>query len=393
MIVRANLLDMRTEFVSVVFDRKKHLSTKGEGKVELCIYLGRNERKFVTIKTCNPISWERYQKSNELRKQFSMYHQVVQKMYDSGEEMTVANLNYHLGIEPAKPKRKELDKKLTSKDGFITFMKEEIEKEKLASGTKARKKYVIEAVIRFGRLSSFSQLTPENVKDFDDFLQNESSRSLVAINNYHKTLRKYTQLAFLLGYIASDPYKHPLCKFSRGISKERRPLTEEELLILRNLKDLPEKLEKARDLFIFCAYTGLSYSDSQVFDFNTMTEKQGDLYFIDGKRIKTGNTFFTPILPPAMEILKKYGYKVPKLSNQKANDYLHDIEARQKFHKPLTMHVARHSFATLLIEYGVPVENISRMLGHTNIRTTQIYAHILHSTIHRHAAAVASMLR
>ncbi len=104
MIVRANLLDMRTEFVSVVFDRKKHLSTKGEGKVELCIYLGRNERKFVTIKTCNPISWERYQKSNELRKQFSMYHQVVQKMYDSGEEMTVANLNYHLGIEPAKPK-------------------------------------------------------------------------------------------------------------------------------------------------------------------------------------------------------------------------------------------------------------------------------------------------
>ena len=189
MIVRANLLDMRTEFVSVVFDRKKHLSTKGEGKVELCIYLGRNERKFVTIKTCNPISWERYQKSNELRKQFSMYHQVVQKMYDSGEEMTVANLNYHLGIEPAKPKRKELDKKLTSKDGFITFMKEEIEKEKLASGTKARKKYAIEAVIRFGRLSSFSQLTPENVKDFDDFLQNESSRSLVAINNYHKTLR------------------------------------------------------------------------------------------------------------------------------------------------------------------------------------------------------------
>ena len=94
-----------------------------------------------------------------------------------------------------------------------------------------------------------------------------------------------------------------------------------------------------------------------------------------------------------MTYLKKYGYKVPKLSNQKANDYLHDIEARLNFHKPLTMHVARHSFATLLLANDVPMENVGRMLGHTNIRTTQIYAHILHSTIHRHAAAVASMIR
>ena len=393
MIVRANLLDMRTEFVSVVFDRKKHLSTKGEGKVELCIYLGRNERKFVTIKTCNPISWERYQKSNELRKQFSMYHQVVQKMYDSGEEMTVANLNYHLGIEPAKPKRKELDKKLTSKDGFITFMKEEIEKEKLASGTKARKKYVIEAVIRFGRLSSFSQLTPENVKDFDDFLQNESSRSLVAINNYHKTLRMYTQLAYLLGYISSDPYKHPLCRFSKGTSKERRPLSESELIQLRNLDDLSEKEGRVRDLFVFCAYTGLSYADSQIFDFRTMTEKLKDFTYIDGKRVKTGNTYFTPILPPAMEILEKYNYELPHISNQKANDFLHLIESRLKLNKPLTMHVARHSFATLALSYDIPIENVARMLGHSNIKTTQIYAHILHSTIARHTESFASRIR
>ena len=384
---------MKTTFVSVIYDRKKRVKATGEGKVEFYIHFSRYEKKYVTIKTCNPIAWRRYQNSDELRLELAMYHQVAQKMYDSGEEMTVANLNNHLGIAPSNPKRKEMEKRLSSKDGFITFMYDELKKEKIAEGTKARKKYVIDAVIRFGSLSSFSQLTPENIKDFDDFLQNESSRTLVAINNYHKTLRKYTQLAFLLGFIKTDPYKHPLCKFSRGTSKERRPLTEEELLILRSIKDLPEKLEKARDLFIFCAYTGLSYSDSQVFDFNTMTEKQGDLYFIDGKRIKTGNTFFTPILPPAMEILKKYEYKVPKLSNQKANDYLHDIEARLKFHKPLTMHVARHSFATLLIEYGVPMENIARMLGHTNIRTTQIYAHILHSTIHRHAAAVASMIR
>lgn len=384
---------MKTTFVSVVYDRKKRVNATGEGKVELYIHFSRREKKYVTIKTCNPIAWRKYQVSDELRLELAMYHQVAQKMFDSGEEMTIANLNNHLGIAPSNPKRKEMDKRLSSKDGFISFMREEIEKEKIAKGTKARKLVTIDAVIRFGRLSSFSQLTPENVRDFDDFLQHESSRTLVTLNNYHKTLRKYTQLAFLLGYIASDPYKHPLCKFSRGTSKERRPLTEDELVQLRNLDDLPQKLERARDLFIFCAYTGLSYSDSQIFDFKTMTEKKDKLYFIDGKRLKTGNSFFTPILPPALEILKKYNYKVPQISNQKANDYLHDIEARIKLNKPMTVHVARHSFATLLITHGTPVENVSRMLGHTNIKTTQIYAHILHSTIQRNAAAIVSKIR
>ena len=384
---------MKTEFVSVVYDRKKRVNATGEGKVELYIHFSRREKKYVTIKTCNPIAWRKYQNSDELRLELAMYHQVAQKMYDSGELLTIANLNNHLGIAPSNPKRKEMDKRLSSKDGFISFMNDEIDKEKIAKGTKARKRVSIDAVIRFGRLSSFSQLTPENVKDFDDFLQNEGGRTLVTINNYHKTLRKYTQLAFLLGYIASDPYKHPLCKFSRGTSKERRPLNEDELILLRNLDDLNQKLERARDLFIFCAYTGLSYSDSQSFDFKTMTEKLQGCYYIDGKRVKTGHTFFTPILPPAMDVLKKYNYQVPKLSNQKANDYLHLIEIRLKLNKPLTMHVARHSFATLLLANDVPMENVSRMLGHTNIKTTQIYSHILKSTIERHVLAVTSKIR
>ena len=357
---------MKTTFVSVVYDRKKRVNATGEGKVELYIHFSRREKKYVTIKTCNPIAWRKYQNSDELRLELAMYHQVAQKMYDTGELMTIANLNNHLGISPSKPKRKEMDKRLSSKDGFISFMSDEIAKEQFAGGTKSHKKVTIDAIIRFGRLSSFSQLTPENVKAFDDFLHKESARTLTTINNYHKTVRT---------------------------SKERRPLTEDELIQIRYLDDLPDKLEKARDLFIFCAYTGLSYSDSQIFNFSTMTEKQDNLYYIDGKRLKTGNSFFTPILPPAMDILMKYGYNVPKLSNQKANDYLHDIEARIKLNKPLTVHVARHSFATLLMANDVPMENIAKMLGHANIRTTQIYAHILHSTIQRHASTLLTKIR
>ena len=93
---------------------------------------------------------------------------------------------------------------------------------------------------------------------------------------------------------------------------------------------------------------------------------------IEGVRCVAGSSFFTPILPPAMEILAKYNYKLPKISNQKANDYLHLIESRLSINKPITFHVARHSFATLALTHDIPIEKVAHMLGHKDIKTTQI---------------------
>lgn len=108
--------------------------------------------------------------------------------------------------------------------------------------------------------------------------------------------------------------------------------------------------------------------------------------------MKTGNKFFTPILGPALEVLERYDFKLPHISNQKANDYLHVIEEKMDLHKPLTFHVARHSFATLALAHDVPIENVARMLGHSDIKTTQIYAKILNTTVERHSEALAKAI-
>jgi site-specific recombinase XerD len=190
--------------------------------------------------------------------------------------------------------------------------------------------------------------------------------------------------------IPADPYER--VKLSRGKSKERQPLTEDELDKLRTIK-LSEPMDHVRDLFIFSAYTGLAYCDVQIFNFEQMTEKIGKIYYIDGERLKTGTKFFTPILNPAMEVLKKYDYNLPKITNQKGNEYLHLIQHAMGLRKSLTFHVARHSFATLAISHGVPIEDVARMLGHEDIRTTQIYAKILKTTINQYSTQLQKAIK
>ena len=100
---------MKKQNVTVVFDRKKRLESTGEGKVELHIYLKRDQRKYITLKTCNAISWRRYQKSEELKSEIRLYEQVIELMMKKGEEMTLENLNRNLGIDDKRREEKSND--------------------------------------------------------------------------------------------------------------------------------------------------------------------------------------------------------------------------------------------------------------------------------------------
>lgn len=416
------------KYVTVIFDRKKKIGKigkngkNGKGKVELQVKLADGKRKYVGLFDVDSSKWPSIQEDPVVKAEAEKYERIRVAMEMLGEPITIESLNKHLGIEPKsgagetlasqkesdapastkteteKPagrkkakvkKEKDTETNKDSNANFLDFMIECINKEKQAYGTLQKKSTVIDALRRFKRIKKMSDLTPENIRRFDEWLHSTGERTNVTVYSYHKWLRKYARRAYQQGYIERTPYD--LFTIPRGKSKERQPLTEEELNRLLAI-ELPSKEAKARDLFIFAAYTGLSYCDMQAFDFKTMTEKHGDLYYIDGSRLKTDTKFFTPILPPAMKVLIKYNFQLPRESNQKINDYLHLVESRMNLNKPLTYHVARHTFATLSLANDVPIENVSRMLGHTNIRTTQIYAKVLKENVERHAETLCQKL-
>ena len=382
---------MKRKAVTVVFDRLNQVDEKGVGKVEIVVRLSITAKKNIQIATMTTKEWAKEKNKPYILAEIERYQKIVDAMETFGEEMTVVNFNAHIGItgKAYQKKVKEEEDKEENTLSFLDFMRDNIATAKIRESTRSQKLVSLKALMEYGKIESFADVTVQNIREFDKWLRKDGIRSDVCINNYHKNLKLQTRKACQEGLIDKDPYE--LIKFPRGKCKERRPLNETELKKMREMK-LPEREARIRDLFIFAAYTGLAFCDTQDFDFRTMTEQIGDLYYIDGSRLKTGTNFFTPILPPAMEVLKKYNFKLPKISNQKANDILHMIEVRMGLNKPVTFHVARHSFATLSLSHDIPIEKVARMLGHKDIKTTQIYAKVLKSTIANHASDLSKVI-
>lgn len=341
---------MKRKAVTVVFDRLKQVNEKGVGKVEIVVRLSRTAKKNIQIATMTEREWAKEKDKPYITAEIARYQKIVDAMETLGEEMSVVNFNAHIGIEGNDSRWKGEKKKKEEKEGnitFLDFMRDNIATAKIRETTRKQKIVTLNALIEFGKIQTFADLTVQNLRAFDKWLHADGTRSDVCVNNYHKNLKLQTRKAYQEGLIEKDPYE--LITFPRGKCKERRPLTETELKKMREIT-LPQREAKVRDLFIFAAYTGLAFCDTQDFDFFTMTEQIGDLYYIDGSRLKTGTNFFTPILPPAMEVLKRHDFKLPKISNQKANDSLHMIEIRLGLNKPVTFHVASHNISSFLLK-------------------------------------------
>lgn len=226
------------------------------------------------------------------------------------------------------------------------------------------------------------------LKDFNyEFIHNFHIHLMITYDMGQNTVGKFLQrfhsiitMAKNNGWIQVDPFANFKIKFKKT---DRGYLTQQEIYAIREKKFSTKRLERVRDIFIFSCFTGLSYIDVKNLRKSNIRTFLDEKLWIMSKRQKSDVTFNIPLLDIPKQILDKYdgtlpGDKVlPIMSNQKMNEYLKEIGDLCGINKDLTFHLARHTFATFTLTKGVPIESVSKMLGHTSIQTTQIYARIL----------------
>lgn len=239
---------------------------------------------------------------------------------------------------------------------------------------------------QYEQLANWQDLSVENLYKWDAWLHqlrgwDGKTISDGGVYNYHKCMKAMVQRAVRMGVIATNPYDRLRGVFRRGDKETVEYLTEDEMQRIASLELVPgSQLDKARDLFVFQMWTGLAYSDAQNFDVRRYKLEDGVLTYV-GERIKTGVNYVSHLLPPAVAILEKYGMQTPKIGNADYNHLLKGIGIAAGIHTPLHSHMARHSFATYMLNNDVSLDSVSVMLGHTNTVQTRRYAKTLAKTV------------
>ena len=239
------------------------------------------------------------------------------------------------------------------------------------------------------------------ITDFENYLRTESKCNENTTAKFMQTFKMIVIIAKNNGWIYTDPFSNYKIRLKRV---DRGYLTDAELQKIMKKKFPTKRLEQVRDLFLFSCYTGLSYVDVSYVDVKELKASDIRISF-DGKpwimthRHKTDTPVNVPLLKIPQAILQKYEGQLPKgqllpvLSNQKLNSYLKEIADLCGINKNITFHLARHTFATTTtLAKGVPIETVSKMLGHTNIETTQIYARITNEKIRKDMEVLAGKL-
>ena len=188
--------------------------------------------------------------------------------------------------------------------------------------------------------------------------------------------------AIAAGLVKRNPYKWINIEKDKDPGSLHKFLTLEEFHKLQSAKMPTECLEQVRDLFVFQTYTCMAYKDLANFDLSRGTRRPDGRIIYTSKRGKTGEEFTFLVLKPAMAILNKYNGKLPMLSNVNYNKYLKVVAQAAGIDKQLTTHWARHTGATILLNEGIDMETVAKILGHSSTRITRsTYAKLLDSTV------------
>jgi len=232
------------------------------------------------------------------------------------------------------------------------------------------------------------KLNYEFISQYEFWLKTVRNCNHNSTVKYLANFRKIVIGCIKRGWLERDPFAG-----FKMTKKEVIPefLTEDELENISIKKFASERISQVRDIFLFCCHTGLAFVDVKKLKASEIGIGIDGSKWIFALRQKTGTPSRIPLLPLALEILDKYkdhpvcvnsDKLLPVLCNQKYNEYLKEIANICGINKNLTTHTARHTFATTVtLGNGVPMESVSKMLGHKNLRTTQHYAKVLDKKI------------
>lgn len=370
-----------SKYIRLFFNRKKKATETVAGAIEIVVCLRRERCYFHSGHSVTIGQWENGMVVNhpravvineEIQKKVTEFEHILIAMQVNKDDMTIAQFKTYLSADGG------------NRRNFMAWLRERINNRPLREGTRKGHLTTYKALERFGKFKAFDDVTLQHIYQFDLFIREEQTyttkgkpiiRSQAAIHNYHKRFKSYVSEAFRLGLIKENPYERFQDK--RGEKSDRPHLTEAQLkkLIRMREESTDAVMNKYLDFFLFQTFTGMAYSDAKSFDYEQHVVAIDGKDYIDGHRIKTGNEFVTPILPITRKILERNNYKMEITSNQKYNQFLKGIGLALSCPFPLTTHIARHTFAcTVALGQGISKEVLQIMMGHTSIKTTEIYA-------------------
>ena len=393
---------------SIVFDHRGRTKAGGEGPVELRVTVNRKPYYINTgIK----------ERGRELRDgrivgraDKALLNEQLNIVTDKMMKAVNRCVENGIAIDVAEIRRQAYEMEsgnAAEKTAMLDWLTEQVPLLNIAEGTRNRYRTMVKRLGEFGGMTAWRDLTIENIYKWDSWLhclkvpQTNADMQAgkpadgiceAAVYNYHRTLRAMLSRAVKMGKIDSNPYDRLRGEFRKGIKESVEYLTEEEIAAFESLHPMQgSQAAAARDLFVFQLYTGLSYSDAQAFDINDYKEIDGK-WIHTGTRIKTGVPYVNQLLPPVIEILQRYGWQAPKILNSDYNKCLKILGDAVGIRTRLHSHLARHTFATRMLRMGVKIENLSKMLGHTNVSQTMKYAKVMAQSVHDDFEMVAKKL-
>jgi site-specific recombinase XerD len=387
---------MKTNFSLLFYLKKPKNYISGDAPIYIRITVKGKRSEVSTGRSCEPKRWSvkagRVSGSKEDAKKLNCYlDDLRSKVYESHQSLTVSN-----EIITADSIKNKFLGKTNGNHTLMEAVMDHNDKMKSLIG----KDYVQGTMNRFlvlGRhLETFIKskydcrdvdvktVDQTFIDDFDFYLRSKKNCSNNYVVKNIKNLGKILRICLMKGWIPTDPLF-----YYKGKTKvvNRHYLTDDDIKKIQSKEFSTERLDQVRDVFLFCCFTGLAYVD--VFNLRPINVKKGNdgEIWIFTNRQKTNTRSSIPLLPTAKYIIGKYtdhpvcnnrGFLLPVPSNQKMNEYLKEIAVLCGIEKKLTSHIARHTFSTTVtLSNGVPIESVSKMLGHTSIRTTQHYAKIL----------------